>query len=417
VQSVQKESASRLTSALNNNVAHLNSLALWVFTLCSAGLLLAGYLLFAFGVSVVTGLRNLSTAIQMASKGDLSTVVRKRGNDEVADISREFDRMLNTLSELIADVRSAAGMVGHVGVQLVEDSNQLSLRTQSQAESLQVTTTHVRSVGETVMRNSEAATELSMMTKHLHHETEAAGAKMRSMVAGMEGLKGTSTRMNDIIGTIDSIAFQTNILALNAAVEAARAGEQGRGFAVVAAEVRSLARRSQTAAGEVRKLIADSGGKIDSSVSQIGDVSETVENLITSIREVAINIDAMADASSRQSVSLHEVVQAVGDIDSVTYENSALVERTSHRSIRLIERADQLKEAVEHIRLRQGTADEAMALVLAAQAHAKNVGVEQACRAFNDRNGAFVDRDLYLFAVDQAGMYKVHGLKAELVGT
>ena len=384
------------------------------------GLLFGGllvYVLSSFGFVLTQSLSNLRHAMKEAAVGDLSTPVPVAGRDELAAMATEFDKMLNMLSELVADVRSAATMVGMVGDQLVEDSEQLSQRTQAQAESLQVTTQHVRNVGDTVMRNSEAAHELSLMTKHLHTETESAGTKMRSMVEGVAGLSSTSARMNDIIGTIDTIAFQTNILALNAAVEAARAGEQGRGFAVVASEVRALAQRSQGAAGEVRKLIQESGSKINSTVEQIGTVAETVESLITSIREVALSIDAMADASSKQSASLHEVVQAVGDIDAVTSENSALVERTSHRSSRLIERSSQMREAVDHIRLRQGTADEAMAMVRRAEAEFKASGLNSAFANFQRAGSGYADRDLYIFVLDREGNYLVHGAKPELVGT
>jgi methyl-accepting chemotaxis protein len=374
------------------------------------------YVLSAFGFVLTQSLSNLRHAMKEAAVGDLSTPVAVLGRDELASMALEFDKMLNMLSELVADVRSAATMVGMVGEQLVEDSEQLSQRTQAQSESLQITTQHVRSVGDTVMRNSEAAHELSLMTKHLHTETESAGSKMRSMVEGVAGLSSTSARMNDIIGTIDTIAFQTNILALNAAVEAARAGEQGRGFAVVASEVRALAQRSQGAAGEVRKLIQESGSKISSTVEQIGTVAETVESLITSIREVAMSIDAMADASSKQSSSLHEVVQAVGDIDSVTFENTALVERTSHRSARLIERSGQLRNAVDHIRLRQGTADEAMAMVMRAQADFKSNGLDKALTNYQRPGSGYVDRDLYIFVLDRDGNYRVHAAQPEQVG-
>ncbi len=353
LQALVKEVNATLRHLLEERAAAEMRRMTWLLGLLALSLLLLFYLMGLFATSTTGSLRNLMFAMKQAEQGNLALQLDTSGQDEVAEISREFDAMLSTLSSLVADVRSAANTVGEVGSHLVEDSQLLSDRTQSQAENLQITTQHVRSVSDTVMRNSEAAHELSLMTKHLHKETEAAGSGMREMVAGMAGLKGTSARMNDIIGTIDSIAFQTNILALNAAVEAARAGEQGRGFAVVAAEVRSLAQRSQAAAAEVRQLIVDSGSKVDTSVQQIDHVGETVESLIVSIREVAINIDAMADASSRQSTSLHEVVQAVGDIDSVTQENASLVERTSQRSLRLIEKSDQLLEAVSHIHLRQ----------------------------------------------------------------
>ncbi len=417
VQALLKQANGQLRALLEDRARSDAREMYLVLGMAVAGLVFLVYLMRSFAIATLGSLRSLMLAMKDAEQGNLSLKLNIEGVDEVAEISREFDTMLSTLSSLVADVRSAAGMVGDVGTRLVEDSQLLSERTQSQAESLQITTKHVRSVGDTVMRNSEAAHELSLMTKHLHQETEAAGSGMRQMVEGMAGLKGTSARMNDIIGTIDSIAFQTNILALNAAVEAARAGEQGRGFAVVAAEVRNLAQRTQAAASEVRQLIVESGSKVETSVKQIGHVGETVESLIVSIREVAINIDAMADASSRQSASLHEVVQAVGDIDSVTYENSALVERTSHRSMRLIERSEQLREAVSHIQLRQGSADEAMQMTLKAQAYVAQAGMQQALVEFNDPLGNYTDRDLYVFAINREGVYQAHGANPAMVGS
>jgi hypothetical protein len=216
--------------------------------------------------------------------------------------------------------------------------------------------------------------------------------------------------MNEIIGTIDSIAFQTNILALNAAVEAARAGEQGRGFAVVAAEVRNLAQRSQAAASEVRALIAESTGRVQTSVQEIHSVNQAMDTLVQGIRDISNRIGGIASASSEQSTALSEVVQAVGDLDSVTNLNSSMVERTSQRALRLMERTDELDSAVRHIRLRQGTADEAYQLVQKAVQHIAQVGYSRACEDFYDRALGYVDRDLYIFVFDREGIYHVMGM-------
>jgi methyl-accepting chemotaxis protein len=405
----QKDVAQRLVSTLQARQDKAFFQACALGGLAAAGLLLVTYLILCFSVATIRSIRALNQAISEGTRGNLAVHVEVPGSDELAQISKEFENMLNVLSTLVADVRSASSMVTHVGAQLVEDGHSLSQRTQSQAVSLEEAASNVGQVSDTVARNSEAAQEVSLMTKSLHAEAGNASDLMGKTVSGMTALRITSERMREIIGTIDGIAFQTNLLALNAAVEAARAGDQGKGFAVVAAEVRNLARRSQGAAAEVRALIAESSSRVSETVTEIQAVSGLMTSLVTGISEIAFNVESMADGSAKQSIALSEVVQAVGDLDRVTVENSGLVDRTSHRSNRLMQRSRQLESAVTFIKLRQGTADEA--LVLANRAHelVQSVGFDEAFKAFHDPLGGYVDRDLYVFVFDRQGVYRVMG--------
>ena len=186
---------------------------------------------------------------------------------------------------------------------------------------------------------------------------------------------------------------------------------------MVASEVRSLARRSQTAAGEVRGMIVDSASRVGSTVKSIEEVNHLMGSLVTGIREIAQNVDTMAEGSVKQSIALAEVVQAVGDLDKVTIENSGLVDRTSHRSNRLMQRSRQLEQAVTHIKLRQGTADEALSIAQRAHALVKSVGFDKAFPVFHDKQGGYVDRDLYVFVFDREGVYRVMGADQNRVGT
>lgn len=375
------------------------------------------YLMMGFYVATIQSIEKLRVALVAGTSGNLATKIDAAGKDELATISAEFEKMLEVLSALVANVRSASAMVTHVGGQLVEDGQLLSQRTQSQAVSLEEATANVGEVSDTVARNSEAAQEVSLMTKSLHAEAQHASTLMGQTVGGMELLQATSSRMTDIIGTIDGIAFQTNLLALNAAVEAARAGDQGKGFAVVAAEVRALARLSQTSAAEIRNLIVDSTDRVADTVLAIQSVSDLMSSLATGISEIAQNVDSMAQGSVKQSIALAEVVQAVGDLDRVTIENSGLVDRTSHRSSRLMERSRQLEEAVTHIQLRQGTADEALKLAQRAHELIQQIGFDDASGVFHDKAAGFVDRDLYIFVFDRTGIYRVMGADRARVGT
>jgi hypothetical protein len=186
---------------------------------------------------------------------------------------------------------------------------------------------------------------------------------------------------------------------------------------VVASEVQNLAKRSQEAASEVRKLIVESSDRVGVSVSQIAAVNDIIGTLVGRIGQVSEGVQLIAGSSSTQSTALSEVVVAVGDLDDVTAANSALVERTQHRSMRLIERSDQLIHAVGYIKLRQGTADEAKALVLQAKELISKVGFERASEEFHRAGGAFLLKDLYIFAFDRDGIYRAFGSDRTKIST
>ena len=165
----------------------------------------------------------------------------------------------------------------------------------------------------------------------------------------------SSRKINDIIGVIDSIAFQTNILALNAAVEAARAGEQGRGFAVVASEVRSPAQRSVAAAQEIKTLIGDSVNKVSAGTQLVHQAGSTMNEVVDSIRSVTHIVGDIATASTEQTVGIERVNGAIAEMNGVTQQNAALVEEAAAEAQSLQDQAAQLEQAVRTFKLR-GTA-------------------------------------------------------------
>ena len=387
-----------------------------IFVMTLAGLPLWIYLQLAF-FSITRGERDRTEgAMRAASEGDL-TMSLYSGVRTLGNFGQHLDTMITQMSSMVANIRTAAVMLGDTGRKLVDDTRSLAERTATQGQHLEQTSLHVKHVSETVARNAQAAQEVSMMTASLHQEADNAGKMMHEAMQSMGPLQVTSRRMAEIIGVIDGIAFQTNLLALNAAVEAARAGEQGRGFAVVAAEVRNLAKRSQGAAAEIRGLIAESSSRVVETVASIKHINDTMESLISGIGEIAMNVNVMAEGSASQSAALEEVVHDVGDLDTLTHENADLVERASSNSDRMIAQASTLEISVGDIQLRQGTADQARQMVFDAMVHLASVGDEQAKRDFHDPQGQFINRDLYVFIFDRAGFYQVHGAMPEKDGS
>ena len=369
-------------------------------------------------------LQPLQASVRAMKAGDLSQRIEMKSSDEFGAIAGSLDDMNANLSALVADIRSEATFVSQASETLAAGTSELAQRTERQAASLEQTSASVQDLSGSVKQNAVDARAVEQLASRVHQMAESGGSRMREAVETMHAIRTSSQRVHDIIGVIDGIAFQTNILALNAAVEAARAGENGRGFAVVAAEVRTLALRSSGAAQEIKSLIATSSEQVASGASRIDEVGELLASVVSGIGEVAGNVRAITSAAESQSASLSQMSEAIRDLDDITQENATMVEQTSSASTGLGERARKLARTVSTFRLRQGTADEAHALVTKAVALYKRRGV--ACLPeITDAAHGFADRDMYVFAWDRALVYhafagKPHNLRktaAQILGT
>jgi methyl-accepting chemotaxis protein len=406
----------RLESALSARAAHEGTV-LWTQAAVSlAGVSLLAYFGTAFSVSLLGALRQLGHGMRLVADGDLSHKFDIQGRDEMAEIGRVVERMSERLSTMVAEIRSSAVRVSDTGQQLAGGSTALAERTEEQASSLRQFVATVGQLSTAVAGNAAEVTDLDNVTAQVHGEAAKGNQAMQQTVGALDALQTSSTRMTEIIGTIDGIAFQTNILALNAAVEAARAGEAGRGFAVVASEVRSLAQRSSLAAGEIRSLIARSREEVDSTVQRVQRTGESLQAVVGSVGQVSQRLRAIASSSNEQSQGLREMASAVGNLDEITRQNAAMVDESRSSSNALVDRAAALAQAVGSIKLRQGSADEARALVGRALALIRERGRPGAAEELHSSKAGFVDRDLYVFFVDRQGRYVLHGAKPAMEG-
>jgi methyl-accepting chemotaxis protein len=205
-----------------------------------------------------------------------------------------------------------------------------------------------------VRQNADNASQANQLAITASGVATEGGKVIEQVVGTMADINSASTKIADIIGVIDGIAFQTNILALNAAVEAARAGEQGRGFAVVASEVRSLAQRSAQAAKEIKGLIEDSVSKVDNGSHLVEQAGRTMQEIVTSVRHVADVVAEISAASREQSAGIEEVNRAITQMDQVTQQNAALVEEAAAAAASMQDQAAQLAQLVSVFRLQDG---------------------------------------------------------------
>ena len=289
---------------------------------------------------------------------DHSIDARRAKNAEAAQLLTAFDAMQASLSGLIGEVQAVTREMRHASAQVAGGNTDLAARTENQASSLEQTAATMEELTATVKRNADNAVQANGVVTHASEAAMRGSQAVAEVVDTMASINRSSRRVVDIIGVIDSIAFQTNILALNAAVEAARAGEQGRGFGVVAAEVRSLAKRSADAAREIKALIGDSVQAAEQGSRRVDEAGRAMDEIMDSVQRVAAIFSEIASASHEQGNGIEQVNRAVTQMDRATQENAALVGEVAASSQALQEQAQRLAEVVARFRLAR-TASEA----------------------------------------------------------
>ncbi|MEY2891896.1 MAG: hypothetical protein RJA98_1804 [Pseudomonadota bacterium] len=349
---LSKAAMTVLSSQLVDRAAAARDRMLWMVGLISVGALAVAWLITSVARSTAQQVRRAVGAAEALARGDVSHRLQAETDDEVGQMVRALDSSMRSLSGMVGEIKSASESIATGASQIATGNADLSQRTEQQASNLQETASAMEQLTATVRQNADTAREATRLAGSASAVASRGGEVVGQVVSTMDEISTSSRRIGDIVGVIDSIAFQTNILALNAAVEAARAGEQGRGFAVVAAEVRTLAQRSAEAAREIKSLIGASADKVETGARLVGDAGATMQDIVDQVKRVADLIGEIGSATAEQTTGIGQVSHAVAQLDQVTQQNAALVEESaaaadslSHQAARLVNSVGRFKVA------------------------------------------------------------------------
>jgi methyl-accepting chemotaxis protein len=329
-------------------LSHANWLAVTIAAVVVAGVAGRGLMLTR---KLVTSLKEAVKIAQTVAAGDLTSNIVITSKDETGQLLQALKEMNDSLAVIVGQVRSGTDTIASASDQIASGNLDLSSRTEQQASSLQETASSMEELTSTVQQNTANAQQANDLAASASDVALRGGAVVSQVIHTMGSIDESARKIVDIIAVIDGIAFQTNILALNAAVEAARAGEQGRGFAVVASEVRNLAQRSAAAAKEIKTLITNSVVQVDAGSKLVNQAGATMDEVVASVKRVTSIISEITTAGREQASGIAQINQAITQMDTVTQQNSALVEEAAAAASSMQDQAGTLAHLVSTFKI------------------------------------------------------------------
>jgi methyl-accepting chemotaxis protein len=303
----------------------------WVAGVVALSLLAAGYLFLSFYRVMDGGLKETRRHLRAMTEGDLTMSPAPWGRDEAAQLMLDLREMQGALRRMVLRVRHSSDDIVHSSSEIASGALDLSARTEQAAASLEQSASAMEQISATVRQTAEHTHEAATMARHNAEVAAEGGRTMQQVMQTMEAIRASSARIGEIIGTIDGIAFQTNILALNAAVEAAR---------------------------EIKALIGQSVEQVEAGSAVVRRAGTTIDEIVQSSGRVDALLGDVATGAREQAGGVGQIGDAVQDLDRMTQQNAALVEETAAAAAAMQDQARTLADAVARFRLPAGAEQE-----------------------------------------------------------
>lgn len=274
-------------------------------------------------------IEEIGKGLTALAEGDLDFRVREDATGPLAKLHVDYNEAVSQLADTVREIIESCNVIRDGTGEIAQASDDLSQRTEHQAESITLATNALGDFSASVKHAADNARQTSTRLSVARTSAASVDETAKAAVIAMRAIEASSKEMTEIIATIDGLAFQTNLLALNAGVEAARAGPSGAGFAVVATEVRHLAQRSAEAAGSIRNLVTTSSSQISDGVSLVESSGDALQQVVSEVTAVASLVDEIAGETEKQAGGIAEISQMMTQMDNVTQQNAAMVEQST----------------------------------------------------------------------------------------
>ena len=345
------QAALYIDNAKGSIVARHHTILVGLLAFAGLAVVLATVLSLLITRSIVRPLSQALVTTEQVANGDLRQMIEVRGRDETSRLLAALHRMSDSLSGMVGMIRHTSVTIHEDAEAIAQGGHDLASRTEQQASALQQTAASMEEITSSITQNAESTRRADQLAETATRQVQASNDSMARSVALLQATVADAARMDSIIETIDTIAFQTNILALNASVEAARAGDKGSGFAVVATEVRALAGRSADAAGEIRQLLGGTQEQLVECARQVEQSGDSMTETTRSIESLGAEVISIGSATREQSDGLKQISMAVAELDSATQHNAGLVQTTSAAAADLETQVGKLRELVARFQI------------------------------------------------------------------